>query len=172
MNINQYFFSLGQTRKNASRVSFLLFCNHRSERVFLHIYFQSIPSFVNFSIDMGYCNDRRVFFVIVVLFEILICQYSEMIGDKILKFCRNCKTVFLHGFLLLWSWIAFIKTLFWSVMTHHSFWAGITLTLIWRGEKIFWPIEWMVLKCPHSPYEIHMNAICDLIFVLIQKWAW
>lgn len=108
-----------------------------------------------------FCNRCKffciVFFVIVVtLFKISICKYSELTGDKILKFSRGHHTVFPHQFVPIWGPKTLVKALFWSVTTHDSFWADITLTLIWRGENIFCPIGWGVLKCPHSPYEIHM----------------
>ena len=106
---------------------------------------------------MADCNERRDFFVIVVtLIKISIRQNSELTRDKILKLCQNHHTVFLHRFVPIWSMKALVNTLFWSVTTHHGFWADITLTFIWIGENIFWPIRWGFFKCPHSPYRIHM----------------
>ena len=62
---------------------------------------------------MGDCNEIRVFFVIVVtIFEISICKYSELTGDKILKFCRGHHTVVPHRFVPIWGLKTLVKTLF------------------------------------------------------------
>ena len=88
--------------------------------------------------NMGDCNKRRVFFVIVVtLFKISIFKYSELTGDKILKFCPGHHTVFPHRFVPIWIPKALFKPPFWSVTTYNSFWADITLTLVWMFENIF-----------------------------------
>ena len=62
---------------------------------------------------MGDCNEIRVFFVIVVtLFKISICKYSELTGDKILKFCRGHHTVFSHRFVPILGPKTLVKALF------------------------------------------------------------